>query len=128
MNAIIKYIREVIGLEIEIRALAKATRSKLPMYLNQTYQWYEATLANNQCILVKINESNTFGIAQMQKQFNQLKSIIDITVIAVFDNLEAYNRKRLIEKKMPFIVPGKQLYIPEFFIDLREIGSDNSYF
>ena len=34
--------------------------------------------------------------------------------------LTAYNRKRLIEKGINFIVPGKQLYLPEFLIDLRE--------
>jgi len=32
----------------------------------------------------------------------------------------AYNRKRLIEQKVPFIVPGNQMYLPMLAIDLRE--------
>jgi hypothetical protein len=32
----------------------------------------------------------------------------------------AYNRKRLIEHKLPFVVPGNQMYLPMLGIDLRE--------
>ncbi|MCX6089865.1 MAG: MarR family transcriptional regulator, partial [Candidatus Atribacteria bacterium] len=32
----------------------------------------------------------------------------------------SYNRKRLIEQKVPFIVPGNQMYLPMLGIDLRE--------
>ncbi len=38
----------------------------------------------------------------------------------VLDELPAYNRKRLIEKSINFIVPGKQLFLPDLFMDLRE--------
>jgi DNA-binding transcriptional ArsR family regulator len=34
--------------------------------------------------------------------------------------VQAYNRKRLIEKRINFIVPGKQLFLPELLVDLRE--------
>jgi DNA-binding MarR family transcriptional regulator len=34
--------------------------------------------------------------------------------------LASYERKRLIEQKVPFIVPGNQLYLPDLGIDLRE--------
>ena len=34
--------------------------------------------------------------------------------------LTAYNRKRLIEQKVPFIVPGNQMYLPTLGIDFRE--------
>lgn len=40
--------------------------------------------------------------------------------IYVTDALASYERKRLIEQKVPFIVPGNQLYLPELGIDLRE--------
>jgi len=41
-------------------------------------------------------------------------------VVYVIDALASYERRRLIEQKVPFIVPGNQLYLPDLGIDLRE--------
>jgi len=41
-------------------------------------------------------------------------------LIYVRARVTAYNRKRLIEQKVPFIVPGNQMYLPMLAIDLRE--------
>jgi DNA-binding MarR family transcriptional regulator len=41
-------------------------------------------------------------------------------LIYVRGQVTAYNRKRLIEQKVPFIVPGNQMYLPMLAIDLRE--------
>jgi len=123
MERIITYLKDVLGLEINLQPLAKAMKDKLPLYLKEGYQWYEAELADRSCLLAEIKEANTFGIAQMEKHFGQVKASIGLPVIAVFDKMEAYNRKRFIERKMAFIVPEKQLYMPDFFIDLKEFGN-----
>ena len=38
----------------------------------------------------------------------------------VLDTVGAYERKRLIEDKIPFLAPGQQLYLPDLGLDLRE--------
>ena len=106
-----------------MQPLAKVMIDKLPLYLNEGYRWYNAVLTDRPCLFAEMKEANTFSLAQMEKHFGQVKVTLGLPVIAVFDKLEAYNRKRLIEKKMGFIVPEKQLYIPDFFIDLKEIGA-----
>jgi len=40
--------------------------------------------------------------------------------IYVRKTIAPYNRKRLIEHHVPFVVPGNQMYLPELAIDLRE--------
>lgn len=117
---LIKYIKEVVGFEIFIHQLNATIKGKLPLYLRNEYQWYEVILENRQCLFAVINDGSNAGISQLEKQFKKVKEITEMPVVAVFDYLEAYNRKRLIEKKIAFIVPDKQLYIPEFIIDLRE--------
>jgi hypothetical protein len=109
-------------LEIELQPLTKAVNYKLPMYLTEGYQWHKIVLAGRPCILAQMKKANAFGIAQMEKHFEQVKKITQLLVIVIFDKLQAYNRKRLIEKRIAFIVPDKQLYVPEFLIDLREYG------
>jgi len=34
--------------------------------------------------------------------------------------LASYERKRLVEKNVPFVVPGNQFYLPDLGIDFRE--------
>jgi hypothetical protein len=36
------------------------------------------------------------------------------------DALASYERRRLVEQKVPFIVPGNQFYLPDLGLDLRE--------
>lgn len=122
MKKIINYIKDVIGLDLEINPLDKIMQDRLPLYLNEGYQWYSAELAGRPCLFAEMKEQNAFGIAQMEKHFQQVMGTIGLPVIAVFDKMEAYNRKRFIERKMAFVVPEKQLYLPDFLIDLREFA------
>jgi hypothetical protein len=41
-------------------------------------------------------------------------------LIYVREQVASHQRKRLIEQRIPFIVPGNQLYLPMLGIDLRE--------
>lgn len=120
---LIKYIKEVVGFEILIYQLNATIKGKLPIYLRDEYQWYEVVLENRQCLFAIANHESHAGVSQLEKQFQKVKEITEMPVVVVFDYLEAYNRKRLIEKKIAFVVPDKQLYIPEFIIDLREYST-----
>jgi len=118
---LINYIKEIVGLELLIRPLNAEKKGALPLYLRDKFQWYEATLEKNrQCLFAISDDEHYGGISQLEKQFYKVKEITGLPVIAVFEYLEAYKRKRLIEKKIAFVVPDKQLYIPEFLIDLRD--------
>ena len=117
---LVSYLRKVVGFEILILQPKASVIGKLPLYLRDEYKWHEVILENRPCLFAMIDNENHAGINQIGKQFQKVKEITGMPVVAVFDSLEAYNRKRLIEKKIAFIVPDKQLYIPELIIDLRE--------
>jgi hypothetical protein len=51
---------------------------------------------------------------------NAVTSVAGLPVTYVTAALQSYERRRLIQQKVPFIVPGNQLYLPELGIDLRE--------
>ena len=122
INKIIVYVEEVIGVDINIQLLDKAIVNRFPVYISGMYKLYKADIEGKGCILVQQKEPEDISIVQFQKQFAQIQKIVDLPVVAVFDKLEAYNRKRLIQKKLAFIVPDKQLYIPWFYMDIRDYG------
>lgn len=120
MKDLTTYIKSVLGIEIDIKPLDKLMVNKLPMYLKEGYKWQEAFLMGRTCLLAEMKEANAFGMAQIEKHIEQTKNTFDLPVIVIFNKLEAYNRKRLIERRVAFIIPNKQLYVPEFFIDLKD--------
>lgn len=58
--------------------------------------------------------------AAIRKHIGLVKHGWDGDVVYVCPSLTAYNRKRLVEQKVPFIVPGNQMYLPTLGIDFRE--------
>lgn len=44
----------------------------------------------------------------------------EIIPVYVGDQLSSFHRKRLVDLKVPFIIPGNQLYLPMLGLDLRE--------
>ncbi|MCK7468892.1 MAG: hypothetical protein MZU91_12730 [Desulfosudis oleivorans] len=53
-------------------------------------------------------------------RLDKLRQLAGMPVVYVTRTLASYERKRLIEQKVPFLVPGNQLYLPDLGIDLRE--------
>jgi len=49
---------------------------------------------------------------------------LNALTVAVIPPVESYKRLRLIEKKVPFIIPGKQMYMPDLLISLKEYGNN----
>lgn len=122
MNRLIEYIEETIGIKVQINPLPKKKLGSLPMYINELYTLKKINLNGRNCILAEINNQEDRSVAQLEKHFELMHTKFNTPIIALFDKLEAYLRKRLIEKKIAFILVGKQMYIPDFFIDLKEYG------
>jgi len=124
MMDIIRYIQETLNIQALVAPMAKSHRDRLPMYIQETYDLYNATLFNTEIILAELKNGNEISIQQTEKQVQLIKNQLQRKVVVVLKNVEAYNRKRLIEKGINFIVPGKQLYLPDLLVDLRESYSN----
>ena len=120
MKKLIQYIIETLGAEILVNPLLRSKIGKLPLFLSETYNLSEAKILNLPFIIVERRNPDELSILQTEKHFKIIKDTFDTKVVLLANNLAAYNRKRLIEKGINFIVPGKQLFLPDLLIDLRE--------
>ncbi|MBK7958057.1 MAG: MarR family transcriptional regulator [Bacteroidetes bacterium] len=116
----LKYIEETLGIKPMVIPIAKSYLDSLPMYIEETFKLYATDLFNTEIILAELKNEDELSIQQTEKQVNQIKNLLHQKVVVVLENVQAYNRKRLIEKGINFIIPGKQLYMPDLLIDLRE--------
>lgn len=116
----LKYIEDTLGIQPTVTPIAKSYLNRLPLYLHEMFKLYRINLFNTEIILAELKNDDELSIQQTEKQVQQIKSLLNPKVVVMLENVQAYNRKRLIEKGINFIVPGKQLYMPDLLIDLRE--------
>lgn len=118
MDALQKYIKEIIGIDLILKPLPQKEMDKLPLYIRSHLKVGEISGRN----IIFVSRPNL-----TPDQYKKLADIIEKNtlkpVVFSFDNLESYNRKRLIQKKIAFIVPGKQMYLPQLFVDIKNYGS-----
>lgn len=120
MKQTLRYIQETLGIQLTATPIVKSYMDRLPMYIHETFKLYRTVLFNTEIILAELINDDELSIKQTEKQVQQIKNLLNQKMVIVLENVQAYNRKRLIEKGVNFIVPGKQLYMPDLLIDLRE--------
>jgi DNA-binding MarR family transcriptional regulator len=116
--AVQAYLHETLGIAPKVRPWAGAC--KLPYFLQEAYEFRELKLLDRQILLAIDKRSDRSGLANVRGQLDKLRQLAGMPVVYVTRTLASYERKRLIERKVPFLVPGNQLYLPDLGIDLRE--------
>jgi len=117
-TAIQQYLHDSLGLTARIRPWSGA--AKLPYFLQDAFDTRELTLLGHPILMANHRRGRNEGLAEVRAQLKKLKAMANLPVIYVTDALASYERKRLVEQQVPFLVPGNQLYLPDLGIDLRE--------
>jgi hypothetical protein len=111
------YLNETLGLCVHLRDWPD--KRKLPLFLRQEFDFATTQILERPVLVVHASEQQK-SPAGIRKQFDVLQGKFDGDLVYVRDQIDAYQRKRLIEQKVAFIVPGNQLYLPTFGMELRE--------
>ena len=112
------YMHETLGIAPKVRSWPGA--GKLPYFLQDAFDVRELKLLGRLYLLAIDRQPQKPSLANIRSQADKLRQLSGMPVIYVTGALASYERKRLIEQKVPFIVPGNQLYLPDLGIDLRE--------
>jgi hypothetical protein len=120
MKNLLKYLNEVLGIQVTANPIGKSHQGQLPIYVIETFKLYNINLFSKDVVFAELKNAEGLSVLQIEKQLKQINKQLNKIVVVVLENIQAYNRKRLIEKHINFIVPGKQMYLPDLLIDLRE--------
>ena len=115
-----KYLKDTLGVEIEVNQLKPDKLNALPMFLVNEYNFQLTKLYHHDILLVFVK--NSFTSEKIRKHLDIIRAAFNTITVIVISQIEPYNRLRLIEKKISFIIPGKQMYLPDLLIDLKEFG------
>jgi hypothetical protein len=127
MEQLKKYFQQILGVQLEIQELKKEQLNKLPFVFKSNFKFYSTTFRNHQLILLELNKEDTFNANQLRKQVVEIQKKLEKRIIIVTDTITAINRKRLIENRISFIIPGKQMFMSELLIDLQDFEKDKVF-
>lgn len=120
INKFIDYVEDILQVDIEPVELSKQEVGNLPLYISEMYRLYLTKLFNIEFILVEYRDIENFSIFQLDKHFALTRESFNKKIVLLAENLSSLNRKRMIAKGINFIIPGKQMFLPDFLIDLND--------
>ena len=112
------YVYEDLGIQVVTRKWFEEKR--LPLFLRDLYSFFECEILGISYLLVTPKSGEEQTPASVRKHLNLLLEKWDREIIYLHPSISTYNRKRLIEQKVSFVVPGNQMYLPCLGIDFRE--------
>lgn len=114
-----KYLSEVLGARLGPVQTADFT-SALPFFLVDAFSFARVVLFKEELVLALDQRAEKSALSQVATWLQQARKLIKLPVVYVVGSMASYERRRLIEAHVPFIVPGKQLFLPDLGVDLRE--------
>jgi hypothetical protein len=117
-GAIADYLMHALGIDVKIKPWDEASR--MPPYLRERYSYYRMDLNDQQCLVMadRGRERNTPAV--ITKHLLQVAARWNGIVLYAAATLSAADRSRLVAGMVPFVIPGKQLFLFPLGIDFRE--------
>jgi hypothetical protein len=112
------YLQEALGVDVDIRP--SDVGGTLPYFLQDAFDLHQLRLRDRQILLASPRKRRLPPLSALRTQLDKLASIAGQPVVLVVSTLASYERKRLVQQGVPFVVPGNQMYLPDLGIDFRE--------
>lgn len=114
----VKYLQET--LSTNIRHNKKWPGHVLPYFLQDAWELQEIELFGTTVLLAQNRSTAKRSLADIAAQIGRIRTLAGHPAIYLTSALASYERKRLIQQHVPFLVPGNQMYLPDLGLDLRE--------
>ncbi|HBP38953.1 MAG TPA: hypothetical protein DD640_09490, partial [Clostridiales bacterium] len=110
------YLEKLLHINADLLPFSKI--SNLPLYLRGGYELNTLRLAGIISLLAKPKGAVTF--AALRKHREQLKMLSGMECVLCFETLDTYKKQKMISESIPFIIEGKQVFLPFLGIVLEK--------
>ena len=121
IDCLIRYLEDISGEPPAIRELAAGDAAHLPLFITTAYRFFATNLFGRRFVLAVQGEDQEAATpVEYATHANLIRKALNIDVAMVLLGLPAYVRNRLVRQGVPFVVPGRQLFLPPMAVDLKE--------
>jgi hypothetical protein len=119
MESVVRaYLKDTLGIDAPTSLWAGP--GNLPYFLVDAFDLRALAILGRPVLLAIDKRTARPSLANIRTQIEKIRELTGLPVLYVTGALASYERKRLIDQKVPFVVPGNQLYLPDLGVDLRE--------
>ncbi|WP_307412189.1 hypothetical protein [Breznakia pachnodae] len=112
------YLIDLFG-ENEVK-IYKNKSKKFPLYLKELYEIYDAEIQGTKYTFLFYNEDSSIVIRSISKQFENLKAYGINNPVLILNRVSTEQRQRYIANRIPYIVPYKQVYLPNLYLNIDD--------
>ncbi len=115
------YLAEILGVTPTLRSLPASEAKRAPLFLRSAYNFAEATLFGHKVMLaVRRDDGGETTPGEYAKHIALIRSALGAPAALVLPPVAPFFRNRLVRQGVPFLVPGRQMFLPFLAVDLRE--------
>lgn len=115
-----RYLKLVLEEIVDQKIMPHDEVQLLPLFIREAYSFSIVGINGHEFILADLHEDVDFNSIKIDKTLQQIVATLNKKVILGLKSVSSISRKRLIDKKINFIVPDKQMFLPDLLIDLNE--------
>ncbi len=112
-----QYLKETMGLRVTSASASRPV--PLPHFLSQLYEPRPLMIDGRLWLGVFLRGGEDLKPATFEKHITQLPWGEAAGYFLIAKALPGYVRKRLIERRIPFVIPGSQVYLPQMGMEMR---------
>ena len=108
----VAYINENLGF---VTDLGQIDDTKMPLYLKSEFEYHRISVIDRNLVLASLMSTDDVTIDRIKNRRIKINQYLnnEESIVFVFDDINNYLRRRLIEEKISFIILGKMIFILE---------------
>lgn len=120
MAKVEKYLKRIIGADVKLKPLRN--KPSLPLYISEGFKFFCADILEKEVIVLQPQNDDDFTPDQLQKISIVVGNAANKIVIYLFKTMLSYNRQRMMQRRLNFIVVDKVVFIPSLLIDVQPMA------
>ncbi len=121
-----EYISFMLDENTSLTPISRRMKKEIPIFITQSFTLYKGNILGKEVIFAFTANGNTIPPVQTMTILDLLERKCACNAILVTSEVASYNIARLVAKRVNFIVPQKQMFLPSFLMELRETKTLNN--
>lgn len=110
----------IAGMSVKFASLTKAELRSLPEQVTAAYELWRGQMSGNAFVLLRALGPSKPAPLKLKSAAARVEAELGVPGVFVFDALPTYERNRLVQRGVYFVVSGKYAFMPYLLINARE--------
>jgi hypothetical protein len=117
-----EYLEAITGKQDAIR-IKGVISADLPRYVTGLYDIRDVVLLGRPVVFAILRSATLPSVVDLERHYEMLKGRVHKEIVFVSDGITTRVAERLVRRRIPHIVAGRQLFLPFLLLDIKSAGT-----